>query len=530
QSNIDVGARTIEVNRVEYVIRGIGFVKSLKDLEQSVIKAVDNIPIRIADVATVSLGPALRRGVLDKAGSEVVGGVAVVRYGDNPLAAIERVKEKIREISPGLPSKTLADGTVSKVTIVPFYDRSGLIHETLDTLKTALSEEILITIIVVLIMVMHLRSSMLISALLPLTVLLAFVGMKVFHVDANVVALSGIAIAIGTIVDMGIIICENILTKMDEAGPEESTLQIIYDASVEVGSAVLTAVSTTIVSFLPVFTMQAAEGKLFKPLAYTKTFALISSVVIALTVLPPLAHILFRRRKEGRASWRIRFALPVLLIIAGVILAWKVHLLGLVVVGFGCYRLILQFLPKKILPILTRLENWLVILLVTVLLARSWQPLGIEKGEWSNFFFVALLIGGLLGTFQVFQWLYPHLLRIFLRWKLIFLIFPLLIVIGGVMVWLGVPKLTGWLPDSIRRTKPMMGLAHSFPGLGREFMPALDEGSFLYMPITMPHAGLTEVQEVLAAQDRAVTAIPEVESAVGKLGRAETPLDPAPLS
>lgn len=530
QSNIDVGARTIEINRVEYVIRGIGFVKSLKDLEQSVIKAVDNIPIRIADVATVSLGPALRRGVLDKAGSEVVGGVAVVRYGDNPLAAIERVKEKIQEISPGLPSKTLADGTVSKVTIVPFYDRSGLIHETLDTLKTALSEEILITIIVILVTVMHLRSSLLISALLPLTVLMAFIGMKVFGVDANVVALSGIAIAIGTIVDMGIIICENILTRMDEAGPEESTLRIIYDASVEVGSAVLTAVATTIVSFLPVFTMQAAEGKLFRPLAYTKTFALISSVVIALTVLPPLAHVLFRRKKKGKASWKIRFFLPVLLIIAGIVLAWKVHLLALILLGLGLYRLILQFLPKKILPVLTRLENWLVILLVMVLLARSWQPLGIEKGAWANFFFVGLLIGGLLGSFQVFQWLYPLLLRIFLRWKLIFLIFPLLIVIGGAMVWLGVPKLTGWLPDSIRRTKPMMTLAHSFPGLGREFMPALDEGSFLYMPTTMPHAGLTEVQEVLAAQDRAITAIPEVESAVGKLGRAETPLDPAPLS
>ncbi|MDU9050400.1 MAG: efflux RND transporter permease subunit [Candidatus Electrothrix sp. Rat3] len=530
QSNIDVGARTIEINRVEYVIRGIGFVKSIKDLEQSVIKAVDNIPIRISDVATVSLGPALRRGVLDKAGSEVVGGVAVVRYGDNPLAAIERVKEKIREISPGLPSKTLADGTVSKVTVVPFYDRSGLIHETLDTLKIALSEEILITIIVILVTVMHLRSSLLISALLPLTVLMAFIGMKVFGVDANVVALSGIAIAIGTIVDMGIIICENILTRLDEAGPEESTLRIIYDASVEVGGAVLTAVATTVVSFLPVFTMQAAEGKLFKPLAYTKTFALISSVIIALTVLPPLAHVLFRRKKAGKASRKIRFALPVLLIIAGTILAWKVHLLGLVVVGFGLYRLILQFLPKKVLPVLTRLENWLVILLVTVLLARSWQPLGIEKGDWANFLFVGLLIGGLLGSFQVFQWLYPHLLRLFLRWKLIFLIFPLLVVIGGAMVWLGVPKLTGWMPDSIRRAKPMMSLAHSFPGLGREFMPFLDEGSFLYMPTTMPHAGLTEIQEVLAAQDRAITAIPEVESAVGKLGRAETPLDPAPLS
>lgn len=298
QSNIDVGARTIEINRVEYVIRGIGFVKSLGDLEKAVIKAVNNVPIRVSDVATVTLGPALRRGVLDKAGAETVGGVAVVRYGDNPLAAIERIKEKIKEISPGLPSKTLADGTVSKVAIVPFYDRSGLIHETLGTLKTALGQEILITIIVVLVMVMHFKSSFLVSALLPLAVLMAFIGMKVFKVDANVVALSGIAIAIGTIVDMGIIICENILTKLEESAPEESTLVVIYQAATEVGSAVLTAVATTIVSFLPIFTMQAAEGKLFKPLAYTKTFALIASVVIALTLLPPLAHLLFTRVKK----------------------------------------------------------------------------------------------------------------------------------------------------------------------------------------------------------------------------------------
>ena len=154
------------------------------------------------------------------------------------------------------------------------------------------------------------------------------------------VALSGISIAIGTIVDMGIIICENILTRLDEAEPEESTLRIIYDASVEVGGAVLTAVATTVVSFLPVFTMQAAEGKLFKPLAYTKTFALISSVVIALTVLPPLAHILFTRKKTGKPSGKIRFILPGLLIIAGIILVWKINLLGLVLVGFGLYRLI----------------------------------------------------------------------------------------------------------------------------------------------------------------------------------------------
>ncbi|MFH1715725.1 MAG: efflux RND transporter permease subunit, partial [Planctomycetota bacterium] len=295
-SNIDVGARTIEINKAEYVIRGLGFIKDISDIERSVIKVNDNVPIYVKDIAKVSFGPALRRGALDKGGAEAVGGVAVVRYGFNPLEAIKNVKAKIEEISPGLPRKTLPDGTVSQVTIVPFYDRTGLIYETLGTLNSALTEEILVTIIVVIVLVMHLRSSILISGLLPLAVLMCFIAMKVAGIDANVVALSGIAIAIGTMVDMGIIICENILKHLDEAGPDDNKLEVVFKASSEVGGAVLTAVSTTVVSFLPVFTMTGAEGKLFKPLAFTKTFALISAVIVALTIIPPAAHILFTRK------------------------------------------------------------------------------------------------------------------------------------------------------------------------------------------------------------------------------------------
>ncbi|UCC29936.1 MAG: efflux RND transporter permease subunit, partial [Phycisphaerales bacterium] len=218
-SNVDVGARTIEVNRVEYVIRGLGFIKSLEDLENAVVKVNENVPIYVRNVANVGLGPALRRGVLDKEGAEVAGGVVVVRFGENPLQVIKNVKSKIGEISPGLPKKTLPDGTVSRVGIVPFYDRTGLIYETLGTLNTALTEEILVTIIVVVLMVMHLGSSILISGLLPLAVLMCFVAMKVTGIDANIVALTGIAIAIGTMVDMGVVICENILRHLDQARP-----------------------------------------------------------------------------------------------------------------------------------------------------------------------------------------------------------------------------------------------------------------------------------------------------------------------
>ncbi len=529
-SNIDVGARTIEINRVEYVIRGIGFVKSLSDIESAVIKASDNLPIRVVDVAMVSLGPALRRGVLDKGGAEVVGGVAVVRYGDNPLAAIDRLKEKIKEIEPGLPTKTLADGTVSKLTIVPFYDRSGLIHETLDTLKTALGEEILITIIVVLICLMHFKSSFLVSSMLPLAVLMSFIGMKMFGVDANIVALSGIAIAIGTIVDMGIIICENILKKLEESGPKAHSLTVIYEASVEVGSAVLTAVATTIVSFLPVFAMEAAEGKLFKPLAYTKTFALIASIILALTVLPPLAHLLFTRiKKHGRPGF-LQFVMPVLLVVAGVAIMVMFSPLGFILVGIGGYRFALKWLPATLQLQLGKVENWLAVVVITVILAHFWQPLGVEKGELLNIFFVGLMIGVTLVFVQVFLSQYRRMLAWCLGHKKTFLIMPMVLVLLGSMVWLGAPRLTSWMPVWLLKTRPMVSLAHSFPGLGREFMPPLDEGSYLYMPTTMPHAAISEVQEVLAQQDRQISAIPEVESAVGKLGRAETPLDPAPLS
>src|SRR5699024_7249899 len=240
------------------------------------------------------------------------GAVVVARFGENPLQVINNIKEKVEEISPGLPVKTLNDGTVSQVTIVPFYDRSELIYETLGTLEQAISLQVLITIIVVVIMVMNLRSSVLISSMLPLAVLITFIAMKLGGVQANIVSLSGIAIAIGTIVDVGIILSENMLRHMEEADKGESLLEIIFRAASEMASAVLTAVATTIVSFLPVFTMVAAEGKLFRPLAYTKTFALVASIIIAITLIPPFAHWFFSiniRKKAVKLFWNGLLAL-----------------------------------------------------------------------------------------------------------------------------------------------------------------------------------------------------------------------------
>ena len=500
-SNMDVGARTIEINRAEYMIRGLGFIKSLEDVEKIVLRQTDNVPVTIKDVATVSFGPALRRGALDKEGTEAVGGVVVVRYGANPLEVIKKVKKKIAEITPGLPKKTLADGTVSQVKIVPFYDRSGLIYETLGTLNSALTEEILITVIVILIMLMHLRSSMIISGLLPMAVLMCFIGMKTFKVDANIVALSGIAIAIGTMVDMGIVLSENILRHLESAKAGDNKIKVIFDASTEVGSAVVTAVATTVVSFLPVFTMTAAEGKLFKPLAYTKTFALIASVIVALTMIPPFAHVLFTGRISSRKT---RDALHGLLIIAGIavafIYAWWA---GVILAVYGLLHFVRNRLPKGVLKRQSQIINGLAVLGITVLLSGHWLPLGPEKGGLRNLVFVGGIIAVIMGGLGYFQRKYSEILAWFLNHKLAFLTIVLLVLAWGGKVWMG---------------------------LGKEFMPPLDEGSYLFMPTTMPHASIGEAMDILKKQDMAINSIPEVSSVVGKIGRADSPLDPAPVS
>ncbi len=538
KSNIDVGARTIEVNSAEYVVRGLGFLKSVEDLEDTVIKSNDNVPVFISNVATVSLGPALRRGALDKGGAEAVGGVVVVRYGENPLAAIKHVKEKIAEIAPGLPQKTLDDGRTSKVTVVPFYDRTELIQETLGTLESALTQQILVTVIVVIAMVMHLRSSLLISGLLPLAVMMAFIAMKVFGVDSNIMSLSGIAIAIGTMVDMGIILSENLLKHLDEADEDESRLEVIFRAASEVGRPVLTAILTTVVSFLPVFAMVGAEGKLFKPLAFTKTFALLASVIVALTLIPPIAHVLFSRLPSRR--WvPVAFSAALILLAVGVAV-WFSPLLGLVLGLYGLYVGLRDFIPANVAPWLPRVANLAALALVTYVLAMHWVPLGPEKGIVKNLIFVGTIIYGLLGFFLLFAKFYEPILRFFLNYKPVFYALPVVSVALGLSVWLGFESVFGFVPplarkmgvaeNTVRSSPWWVWAKHEFPGLGKEFMPNLDEGAYLLMPTTMPHASIGEAMDVLSKQDMLIAAIPEVQASVGKIGRVDSPLDPAPIS
>ena len=499
ESNKDIGAQTLEINQAEYLVRGLGYIKSISDIENAVVVSENYHSIRIKDIGKVSLGPAARRGILDKEGAEVVGGVVVARYGANPMEVITNVKAKIIELSAGLPNKVLSDGRTSQVTIVPFYDRSELIKETLGTLKEALNLEILITILVIVIMVFNLKASILISSLLPVAVLMVFIAMKLFNVDANIVALSGIAIAIGTMVDVGIILSENIIRHLEEADKKLSINTIVYNATVEVSGAIVTAVMTTIISFIPVFTMIGAEGKLFRPLAFTKTFALTASLIIALFLIPPFAAFLFRKKSIKKS---LTFAFNLALISIGVIAFLYGYWLGLILIAFGVTGLL-----KVHNKITNKLANWIniivSILTIVILLVEYWRPLGLDKSIFLNLVFVSIICFGLLGVFTLFKSYYTRILRWCLENKLLFLSIPTALVIAGVFI---------------------------MKNTGKEFMPSLNEGSFLLMPTSMPHAGVTENKRVLQQLDMAVAGIPEIKTVVGKAGRTTSALDPAPLS
>lgn len=459
ESNKDIGAKTIEINKAEYLVRGLGYVKNNSDLEEAVIKMVDFIPIKIKDVSKVSIGPAERRGILDLNGSETVGGVVVARYGENPLSTIQNVKQKIIEIEKGLPSRTLSDGRIVKVKIVPFYDRTDLIQETLGTLEESLILEIIITILVIIVMLRNLKASLLISSILPVSILMVFISMKLFDVDANIVALSGIAIAIGTMVDLGIILSENVVKELKQFEGEynyKTTLQVVYKSCSEVSGAIVTAVLTTIISFLPVFTMTAAEGKLFGPLAFTKTSALIAALIVSLFVLPSIAHLfLGRKREEEKKATQKKWVL------------------------------------------------WVFAIVISYWLTKSWMPFGLDESFFINWLFVAVILISVLGLFQLIIKFYERILRWCLRNKVMFLSIP------AIMIGIGF---------------------YVFANTGKEFMPSLNEGSFLLMPSTMPHTGVEENQRVLQNLDANISRIPEVKGVLGKIGRVNSALDPAPVS
>ena len=461
-SNLNVGGKVIEENGMEFVVRGLGLVKSLEDLENIVLMERGGIPIYLKDIATVQIGGDFRRGTLDVDGREVVGGIVVMRNGENALATINRVKEKIRQIQPSLPPG---------VTIKSFYDRAELIERTIDTLKHALAEEILLVTLAHIIFLWHFRSILIVTVPLPLSILVSFILMEKFGVSSNIMSLSGIAIAIGVLVDAGIVMTENVIRHCERAEEEkarkwesekareaaaaaagtlspshsptlspapsprltaEETLAVVLTSAQQVGRPIFFAMVIIILAFLPVFALSGQEGKLFHPLAFTKTFAMIGSTILAVTIVPALCSLLVRG------------------------------------------------------PFHSEDRNWV----MRVLLA-----------------------------------IYDPVLDWALRWRKTVMASAALLLTVALAMAFGAPR--EWVQRIEKAGHPK--LAHAFAGFGKDFMPTLNEGSLLFMPVLLPSTSLTEVKRVMAWQDRVIRSLPEVESVGGKLGRAETATDPAPV-
>lgn len=505
-SNIDVGAKTVESGGMEFIIRGRGFIgagmdsaQAVDDIENTVVRTRDGIPLRIRDLGHVQLGPEFRRGAIDLNGTEAVGGVVVMRFGENPREVIDRVKAKIKQIEPAL----------SGVNVRIIYDRTGLIDETITTLTEALSQQVIITAVVILLFLLHLRASLVVAITLPIAVLFAFAAMWVFGVDANIMSLAGIAIAIGTMVDMGIIVSETIYDSLAEwetegrPGGSKRRVEIINEAAGEVAPAVLTAVLTTVVSFLPVFMLTGRDYKLFAPLAWTKTFSLIAALIVAITLVPLLSRMFLsssRMRLLSRLIGTVGFGL------AGSLISWVggqplVHSLG---ISYGVFTAGAGLLSGVI-------GFWM--------LGERLRP--IDENPVSRFIL----------------WLYAPTLRYFLARKGLFLCFPTLLIVLGMGAWFGLPTVlkpvetaTGYLGADLNEVPGYVDAKHAFTGLESDDWIALDEGSWFYMPTLYPAASFSQAMEVLQTQDALISEIPEVENVLGKIGRVESALDPAPAA
>jgi Cu(I)/Ag(I) efflux system membrane protein CusA/SilA len=400
-SNRDVGGRVIEMAETEYVVRGRGYLRGITDIENLVLKAEKGTPVLIRDVARVELAPDERRGIAELNGEgEAVSGIAVARYGQNALDVIDNVKRRIEEISSGLPEG---------VWLQTVYDRSDLIYRAIDNLKRVLIEESIIVAAVCMVFLMHARSALVAIIMLPIGVLIALTAMHMLGLNSNIMSLGGIAIAIGAMVDAAIVMIENAHKHLERAPSDASRLQIMIDACREVGPALFFSLLIITVSFLPVFTLEAQEGRMFAPLAYTKTFAMAGAALLSITLVPVLMFLFIRGRIQ----------------------------------------------PEQRNPI--------------------------------NRFLI---------------WIYRPVIAWVMQWK------KLTIAVAAVTLAVSV-----------------------FPAmkLGSEFMPTLNEGSLLYMPITLPALSVTESAELLQTQDKIIKTFPEVESVFGKAGRANTATDPAPL-
>ncbi|MEX0793507.1 MAG: efflux RND transporter permease subunit [Pirellulaceae bacterium] len=507
ESNVDVGAKTVETGGMSFLVRGKGFIgagrsesETLDQIESTVVLARDGIPVRVRDLAQVQTGPAFRDGGLDFNGQEAVGGVVAMRYRENPRDVIQRVIAKIDSLEAEL------DG----IKVHGIYDRTLLIDETVATLTDALGHEILVTIAIMVLFLLHVRASIIVAVTLPMAVLMSFIAMHLFGVDANIMSLAGIAIAIGTMVDMSIIILENIYNGLADweskgsPGGARQRLVVIRESAAEVVPAVMTAVSTTVVSFLPVFFLTGREQKLFTPLAWTKTFAILASLIVAVIIVPMLCRLLLRSSNYSRRGG----------LLAG--------LAGGLIAAATCY-----FVWSD------RLTEWMGLSLLPMISLTA--LLGFAGGYWLAREKIQPIDDNPVSRFV--RWLYAGRLRFALRRKALMLSFPALIFVLGVGAWIGLPTILrpverafNVLGADLNEVPGYVDAKHTFTGLRSDDWIALDEGSWFYMPSLYPAASFSQSMEILQIQDTLIKQIPEVENVLGKIGRVESALDPAPIT
>ncbi len=461
KSNSSVGGRIVQKSNSEYLVRSLGWITSLDDVRKIVIKSQAGTPVYVDSVASVQFGSAMRRASLEKNGNEAVGGVVLMRYGENPLEVTQRIKEKIDQLAPGLPPG---------VRIVPFYDRTALIERAIHTVTGTLREEMIVASIVILLVLWHVRSAIVVCITLPLAVLIAFIFMRFAGVPSNIMSLSGIAISIGVLVDSSIVMVENATHHLYEHFGNNKiagdTRPIVLPAVRMVGRPIFFAVMIMVISFIPVFALSGIEGRMFHPLAWTKTFAMVGVSILAITLVPALIPIFIRGRLHSEQdSWLVRSVIEV-------------------------YKPVLRYLLDHAWPIV--LVTGLVFVVGFAL--AGWSLFGIQEFFFLLFFAVSLV--GCVWAAYVDQ---PGVGR----WVRMFGSLSLLLVVA-------------------------LFADGQMKKVGGEFMPPLNEGTILDMPVTIPRASITEVADDLKTRDAMLRSFPEVSLVVGKAGRAETPTDPAP--
>jgi Cu(I)/Ag(I) efflux system membrane protein CusA/SilA len=490
RSNRDVGGRLVEMSETEYMVRGRGYIKSVEDL-RDIPLGVDETgtAVFVRDIAHVHTGPELRRGITELDGDgEVVGGVVVMRFGENALATIKRVKEKLESLKAGLPEG---------VEIVPVYDRSGLIERAVSTLREKLVEESIVVSLICIIFLFHFRSAFVAIITLPLGILAAFIIMKYQGLNANIMSLGGIAIAIGAMVDAAIVMIENAHKQLEKADRSADHWTVITIAAKQVGPALFFSLLIITFSFMPIFTLQAQEGRLFSPLAFTKTYSMAASALLAVTIVPVMMGYFIRTsllpHQWSRSSQRLVSCAAAAGVFLGV---WIV--------------------PERLLPftVLSSMSLPIAVVTGTITLLLLWpQDVWPEEKNPVNKFLI-----------RVYR---PVILWV-LRHKFITILSALLITMTLIPYRsLVLEKLPQGL---VKRAAETLDVLFPAERIGGEFMPPLYEGDLLYMPTTLPGVSITKARELLQQTDKIIKSFPEVKHVFGKVGRADTATDPAPLS